>query len=300
MSPSTETPPSPDPAGLPTDPAAYRKAREPKVAGAGFWAILIGAFICVIAGIVIGVFGPRLFPVKQVQQLQQLLPHPPAPAAVEPPVQAAVQPVAPELPPVATGSAEVAAMAARIERLETGQRRTAAAAGAALAAASLTQASQSSRPFSGELAAVEMLLPEMADINGLRNAAASGAHTRAALAAEYPDFAARAAVAARMPTGGDNWFNRLLQSLAAVVTVRRVDHVKGDAPDAVLARAEALVQQGDLEGAIRELDRLPEPGKQAMAAWRTQAQIRIGVDRRVANIRAAATRSLTLTMAGSP
>jgi len=299
MSLSTEPSPSTDPAGLPTDPAAYRRRRADVKAGVGVGSVLIVAVICVAAGGVIGIFAPRLFPAKQVQQLQQLLPHPVASSPAEPPVQTVQPPVPVEVPPAADGS-EVAALNDRIERLETGQRRTVAAAGAALAAASLTQASQSSRPFAGELAAVEMLLPDMADINGLRNAAASGAPTRAALAAEYPDFASRAAVAARMPTDGDNLLNRILQSLAAVVTVRRVDHVKGDGPDAVLARAETLVQQGDLESALRELTRLPEPGRNAMAVWRAQAETRIGVDRRVANIRAAATRSLTLTMAGAP
>ena len=93
---------------------------------------------------------------------------------------------------------------------------------------------------------------------------------------------------------------RAVRALSAVVTVRRVDHMKGNSPDAVLGRADALVQEGDLEGALRELTRLPPAGRDALAAWRAQAQARVDIDRHVAAIRAVAVRNLSQTMAANP
>ena len=269
--------------------------------GPFYWGLMIGALVCVLAGIVVAKFLPSLVTVK----LPQTAPagtHPataPAEPATETAPTVAVPPT--EAAPAATPApGQVTEFNARLDRLEAGQRRTTAAAGAALATASLVQAAQASKPFSGELAAVAALLPPDADINALRAIAVTGAPTRAALATDYGDAAAKAAVAARAPSQGESLAARAARALAAIVTIRRVDHVKGDSPDAVLARAETMTDEGDLEGAVKELSRLPPRGRDAMTAWRTRAQMRIDVDRHVATIRADAVRSLTQTVAANP
>ncbi|MFD1794622.1 hypothetical protein FQV27_06945 [Paracoccus aurantiacus] len=52
---------------------------------------------------------------------------------------------------------------------------------------------------------------------------------------------------------------------------RSVEPREGDDPDAVLSRAAALVQQGELQSALDEIAALPEAGQQAMSTWTEQA-----------------------------
>ena len=53
---------------------------------------------------------------------------------------------------------------------------------------------------------------------------------------------------------------------------RSVEPREGDDPDAVLSRAGALVDQGEITTALAELAALPPEGQQAMADWMAQAQ----------------------------
>lgn len=53
---------------------------------------------------------------------------------------------------------------------------------------------------------------------------------------------------------------------------RSVEPREGTDPDAVLSRAGALVQQGEIAPALDELAALPPEGQQAMADWMTQAK----------------------------
>jgi hypothetical protein len=298
MSLSADPSPSADPAAVPVNPADYRRRRSDRIMGPFYWGLMIGALICVLAGIVVAKFLPSLVTVK-IPQVPALVSHPAtetATAAEPAPAAAVAEPAALAAPP----PAQVTELSSRMDRIEAGQKRTTAAAGAALATASLVQAAQSSRPFSGELAAVAALVPDTSDIAALRAIAITGAPTRAALATEYADAAAKAAVAARAPSEGEGLVARATRALAAIVTVRRVDHVKGDTPDAVLARADTLAEEGDLENALKELSRLPSRGRDAMGTWRARAQSRIDIDRHVAAIRDDAIRNLSQTMAANP
>nr|WP_155038586.1 hypothetical protein [Paracoccus litorisediminis] len=53
---------------------------------------------------------------------------------------------------------------------------------------------------------------------------------------------------------------------------RSVEPREGNDPDAVLSRANAAVEAGDLKGALAEVAALPPTGQQAMSAWTTRAQ----------------------------
>src|SRR5262249_34473610 len=113
-------------------------------------------------------------------------------------IQARLQAQAAQPPPAAqpAPSEEIASLSERVARLEADRRLIAAAAAGAVASASLTEAAASSRPFAGELAVAAAVLPESPDVKALRPLAETGAPTATALAAEYPEAAARAAVAA--------------------------------------------------------------------------------------------------------
>lgn len=62
--------------------------------------------------------------------------------------------------------------------------------------------------------------------------------------------------------------------LRAQIGARSVEPREGDDPDAVLSRAGSAVQGGDIEGALQELQALPEAARQAssMATWLSEAQ----------------------------
>ena len=115
---------------------------------------------------------------------------------------------------------------------------------------------------------------------------------RAALAADFAVEADHVAVASRAPPQGSGLFKRLIHTLAAVLTIRRVDKLTGNTPDAVLARAQRQVDDGDLEDALTTLADLPPAGQQAVAAWRTRAARRVEIDRLIAAIRQGAAQEL--------
>lgn len=277
---------APDPAELtaPRDPAAYAR---PRLMGVSFWVLIAFGVLCVLAGFGLAKFGPSLFPAKPAPSATT-----PAGFVGEPPSEpAAPAPVAvvdPSPPPPAGSSAWVAALDERVQAVEDEQRRVAEAAAAALAAAALVEASQTSRPFPDELAALQAISPPSPELDALKPLAAHGAPSRAALAAAFPDYAARAASASRAPGEGASLLARIGHALSRVVTLRRVGDVPGEGVDATLAKAERLIEDGDLDQGLRSLDALPPAGRAALADWRSRAEHRAEIDRRVAAIRAGA------------
>ena len=286
---------APDPVQLtaPLDPAVY--GQRTKLFSTSFWAVIAFGVLCIIAGAGVVSFGPKLFPPKSAarpasaptpalsQTVDQRL------ADIQAKLQA--QQTAAVSPPV-SGSSEIEALTARVEKLEADRRRVAGAAAGALAAASLSEAADASRPFAGELSVLEASLPDSPDLRALRPLSETGAPTLSALASEYPDVAASAAVASRARARGTGILARIAQAFAAILTVRRVDSVTGKGVDAVLARAQRDVDNGDLSGALGELNALPPAGQDAVAGWRARAQRRVEIDRRVAGIRAGALAAL--------
>lgn len=65
---------------------------------------------------------------------------------------------------------------------------------------------------------------------------------------------------------------RAQQRLNDLVKVRKVDTVEGASTDAVVNRAQALLDRGDINGAVRELQALQGPSADAAAPFIAQAQ----------------------------
>jgi hypothetical protein len=283
----TETPSPPPP-------------RAPTLAGRLFWALLAFAAAAVIAVAAFIRFGPALPPPLALgpapkpagERAATLSPAPP-PAAVDAPAPARV--LAPEVP-----AADLARLEARLDDLEAGQSRTATSARSALAAAALLSAAQTSRPFTSELAAVEALAPADLDLSGFAAMAATGAPSRAALALDFPDFAARAAAAARQPGETAPLSERLLAGLSRVIVVRPVGRLPGDAPEARLARAEVQLNEGDLEAALASLAGLPPAAQATLAPWWDRAQSRARLDRQAAALGERALRDLARLEEAAP
>ena len=271
----------------PKDPAAYR--RRPML-GASFWAAMAFGVICVLAGVALASFGPKLLargPAAAAAPEPAAAPEHSAPPAVAP------APVASPSPPDLAASADVERLSARVTALEGQETRTSQAAAAALAAAAVVEASQGSGPFADQLAALTALSPPSPELTALAKLAEAGAPSRAALAASFPDYAARAASAARAPGEGAGIGDQIAYAFSRIVSLRRVGEVPGNGVDAVLARAERQVEDGDLDRALSTLDRLPEKPRAAMADWRTRAERRAEIDRAAAALRAQALQAMT-------
>ncbi|WP_309088212.1 hypothetical protein [Phenylobacterium sp.] len=264
-----------DPA-LPKDPAEYRR----RPLGLGLWSLLALCALCLLVGVGAGVLAPRI------------LAEPPAPAGMpastEVPTSVAAAP--PELE--RAEPAEIQRLNARIAALESEGARTSEAAAAALAAAALVEASQGSEPFAVELAALRAASPDLPELAALARVAQQGAPSRAQLAAEFPRYAARAASAARTPGPDAKLGDRIVYVLSRVVSVRQVSDTQGPGADAVLARAEQALQQGDVVGALKALDALPPNARDSMAPWRAEAERRAHIDRQAVRLRTRAVRDL--------
>lgn len=277
---------APDPAEItpPHSSGAYVRRR-----GLGLWVVLGLCALSLAAGAALAAYGPHWWPVREAET-----PFTPQGATPRPLVtSAATAPDAIQAETVDTPAvADVSGLESRVQALETGQDRTMEAAAAALASALLAEAASTSRPFAEELAALEQVLPLSPDALALRRLARTGAPTRSALAAEFDDAAARAAIAAHDPGERGAFFDRLSHALASIVTIRRVGSTVGNNPDAVLARAERQVNEGDIDGALTTLHALPPHALRAMEGWRGAAERRAEIDRHVVSIRAAALANL--------
>jgi len=263
---------------LPRDPADYRPR---PLMGLGFWALIAFGVLCVLAGVGVATLAPRLLPAS-----------PPPPVKAAPPPAPAATPAPPAAEASAATTAEIARLNARIAALETQGARSTEAAATALAAAALVQASQGSRPFANELAALHGANAGLPEVASLTRLAVAGAPSRAALAASFPDYAARAVRRAHKPTEGAGVGERIAYLASKVVTVRRVDEIAGRTPDAVLARAELALHEGEVVQALHDLDMLPPAARDALAPWRAQAERRAEIDRDAAALSARALHEL--------
>jgi hypothetical protein len=265
----------------PKDPAAYRPR---PLMGVTFWAMIALMLLCVLAGVAIAEFGPRLFASKLAARdpagapsSREAAPAPPAPAPAVLPA-----PPAPPEPP----SPDVDRLNARVATLESQQGHVSQAAAAALAASAVVEAAQGTGPFADELASLRALSPPSPELETLARLAQAGAPSRTALAASFSEYAALAARAARAPGDKARLGDRIAYELSRIVTLRRVGDVPGDSVDALLARAERQVEDGDLDRALHTLDRLPPGARDALAPWRGRAERRVEIDRSAAALRA--------------
>lgn len=160
---------------------------------------------------------------------------------------------------MATQRAEIEAMTAEARALEQSAQETQAATAQRAAVNQIRTALDTGGGFAPAIAELEVTGLEVPQ--ALRQNAEEGVITLAELQAEFPD-AARAALAASRrvaaeagDTGGFGAF------LSNQLGVRSLEPREGDDPDAVLSRAEAAIREGRLQGALAEIEALPEEGR---------------------------------------
>ncbi|WP_119420480.1 uroporphyrinogen-III synthase [Desertibaculum subflavum] len=149
----------------------------------------------------------------------------------------------------------------------------------------LTEQVMSGRPYAEALDQVETLLGEEKPLAApLQKQAGTGVPTVAALRREF-DAVARGVIEAAAAGEGDHWLDHVRGRLASLFVLRRTGEVPGEAPDAVVARAEARLQDGDLAGAVAEIGKLTGRAGEAAADWLRPAQARLDAEAALAALR---------------
>lgn len=133
--------------------------------------------------------------------------------------------------------------------------------------------------------------PALDDLGGdippvLADAAQSGLPTLASLQDSFPQAARQALDAAIQADMGAGWTERVGNFLRVQTGARSLEPREGDDPDAILSRAEAAVNAGDLPAALSEIAALPAPAQEAMADWTAAATARVQAAEAIATLAA--------------
>jgi hypothetical protein len=122
-------------------------------------------------------------------------------------------------------------------------------------------------------------------LDPLRKGAANGIASLADLRSAFGETARQVVVAsAGDPEGGV--MSEVMRRLAQAVTIRPQGEVVGQEPSAFVARAEALLEAGNLAGAIAELNQLEGEPKTQVDPWLEKAKARLQADEALAALAA--------------
>ncbi|WP_340159244.1 hypothetical protein [uncultured Hoeflea sp.] len=153
----------------------------------------------------------------------------------------------------------------------------------AIAAAGLKSAIDRGGSFMSELEAFASVAPDDPAVSELRELAARGVPSRADLVAGFSDAASTAIAAANPGDPEAGLVDRLMSSAMSVVKVRKVGDIEGDSAEAITARAEARLLNGDLDAAVSEWNTLPEAALTATAEYGDALAARARAERLVAS-----------------
>jgi hypothetical protein len=162
----------------------------------------------------------------------------------------------------------------------------------AIALAGLKTAIDRGGPFLSELDALKSVSPEDPAIAPLSRMASAGLLSRSDLSRDFSKISNDILTAINQPEVGEGWTDRLIASAKSLVKVRPVGNVEGETPEAIVARVENKLQNGDLKGASLEWETLPEAGKTASADFAQALKNRIEAEELVAG-------ALSKTVAGN-
>lgn len=192
-----------------------------------------------------------------------------------------------------TAAEERAALLMRIEALEkkAAEPRDDVEVAIAIASASLKAAIDRGGAFKTELDTLAGINPDNAAVKELQAFAAAGVPSRAQLVADFPAVADRIIAAENQADPNQSLTDRLLSSAFSAVKVRPVGEVEGDAAEAIVARMESRLINGDLTAAKAEWDKLPEAGKNASKSFADSLSARIRVEELVGSTLARAVKS---------
>lgn len=167
----------------------------------------------------------------------------------------------------------------KIKKIQEADPRYAALA---LAVVQLQEALMRSGPYEKPLATVAALGQGESEIDAalatLKTHAAAGIPTIAELTRRFDAVSVAAARAAIAPAE-HGWIGAILARFSRLVVVRRANgEVAGEGPQAVLARAEARLEKGNLPGAVAALSTLEDEPAKAVKPWLDDAQARLAAE----------------------
>jgi hypothetical protein len=173
-----------------------------------------------------------------------------------------------------------AALLMRVEAIEkkASEPRDDVEVAVAIASAGLKAAIDRGGPFTAELDTLTGIDPNNPAVKELKTFATTGVPSRSKLVADFPDVADQILASINSGNPNQSLTDRLLSSAFSVVKVRPVGNVEGETPDAVVARMEAKLTDGDLKGADAEWQKLPETGKKVSADYEKSLSARIRVE----------------------
>ena len=148
----------------------------------------------------------------------------------------------------------------------------------AVAVTALKTAIDRGGPFLAELDALRSVAPEDTAVKELAEVAATGVATRTELRESFPATADAMLDALQQPDPNEGIFSRLYSSALSGIRIRPVGSVEGDTPEAVIARIEDKLDNGDLKGASLEWASLPEPAKSSGEAFKAKLDRRLKVE----------------------
>ncbi|MCD7058315.1 COG4223 family protein [Pelagibacterium xiamenense] len=119
-------------------------------------------------------------------------------------------------------------------------------------------------PFAASLADLEAVLPNLQIPQTVRAASATGISSTEAIDAELRALMPEL-LAARPHDPDAGIFETLMSQAQSAIALRPAGDVAGNSPDALLARAEAALENGDLAAARAALTALPDPMREVAA-----------------------------------
>lgn len=169
----------------------------------------------------------------------------------------------------ATTESQLAAAAAEAEKLRTEAETAGQAAMARAALSRILAALDAGGPFSSAVTDLTQTGHEVPAV--LADAAAIGVPTLPDLQRTFPDAARGALDAALKANMGESWTDRVAAYLRTQTGARSLAPREGNDPDAVLSRAEAALDAGQVGTALTEIAALPEAAQPVLAGWTAAA-----------------------------
>ncbi len=156
---------------------------------------------------------------------------------------------------------------------------------ALLALGQLHRESRTNSQFEGAwqqaLAAIpSSLQSSLSDLAGISK---TGAPTFTQLSEKFTPLAIDITQAARLPSS-DTWYGKTLHNLASLVKFRKVGDTEGDTVDAKVAKAEDLLNKGDLQAAVSVLETLDGEPAAVANDWLVGAKARLKTDQTITGL----------------
>lgn len=166
-------------------------------------------------------------------------------------------------------------------------------ANSVIAFSALRDSVNSGRPYATELTTMSALSGGTEQLKALAEHENRGIPTVPMLALSFASLLEKA----RSETGDDpDLVSRLLGSAQSLVKVRRIDEqTDGTGPDAVLSRAQAELEAGNLRAAVLEVEKLEGPLAQLFGPWIDTALVRLDANTALQQLQ----EDLLVSLAGS-